>query len=64
MCCCLRGVSRWFTPLACGPGSPELSKSYMDVASTLFALFTSLDRVALTPAMGTLPCGNRAVPWV
>ena len=32
----LRGVSRWFTPLACGPGSPELSKSYMDMASKLF----------------------------
>ena len=23
-------------PLACGPGSPELSKSYMDMASKLF----------------------------
>ena len=22
---CVSGVSRWFTPLACGPGSPELS---------------------------------------
>ena len=32
----VRGVSRWFTPLACGPGSPELSKSYMDMASKLF----------------------------
>ena len=30
------GVSRWFTPLACGPGSPELSKSYMDMARQLF----------------------------
>ena len=29
------GVSRWFTPLACGPGSPELSKSYMDMASKI-----------------------------
>ena len=29
------GVSRWFTPSACGPGSPELSKSYMDMASKL-----------------------------
>ena len=36
MCSCLRGVSRWFTPLACGPGYPELSKSYMDMASKLF----------------------------
>ena len=25
-----------FTPLACDPGSPELSKSYMDMASKLF----------------------------
>ena len=38
MCSCLRGVSRWFTPLACGPGYPELSKSYMDMASKLFTL--------------------------
>ena len=30
------GVSRWFTPSACGPGHPELSKSYMDMAGTLF----------------------------
>ena len=45
-CSCLRGVSRWFTPLACGPGSPELSKSYMDMASKLFT-FTSVSwRVA------------------
>ena len=30
------GASRWCTPLACGPGHPELSKSYMDMASKLF----------------------------
>ena len=30
------GVSRWFTPLACGPGSPELSKSNMDMASKFY----------------------------
>ena len=30
------GVSRWFTSVACGPGSPELSKSYMDMANKLF----------------------------
>ena len=45
MCSCLRGVSRWFSPLACGPGYPELSKSYMDMASKLFTFtftFTSL----------------------
>ena len=28
--------TRWFTPLACGPGSPELSKSNLDMASKLF----------------------------
>ena len=31
-------------PLACGPGYPELSKSYMDMASKLFTFtftFTS-----------------------
>ena len=38
MCNCLRGVSRWFTPLACGPGSPELSKSNLDMASKLFTI--------------------------
>ena len=46
MCSCLRGVSRWFTPLACGPGSPELSKSYMDMASKLFTFtFTYIHTV-------------------
>ena len=24
ICSCLRGISWWFTPLACGPGFPEL----------------------------------------
>ena len=32
------GGSRWLTPLACGPGSPQLSKSYSDMASRLLAL--------------------------
>ena len=31
------GVSRWFAPLDCGSGSPELSKSYSDMAGKLFA---------------------------
>ena len=31
-----RGVSRWFTPLACGPAHPALSKSYMDMAGKPF----------------------------
>ena len=38
MCSYLRGVSRWFTPLACGPGSPELSKSYVNMASNYLHL--------------------------
>ena len=44
MCSCLRGVSRWFTPLACGPGYPELSKSYMDMASKLFTFTFTFTR--------------------
>ena len=44
MCSFLGGVSRWFTPLACGPGSPELSKSYMDMASKLFTFTFTLAR--------------------
>ena len=31
----LRGVPRWFTPSACGPGHQELSKSDMDMDSKL-----------------------------
>ena len=33
---CLKGVSRWFTPLTCRPGHPELSKSYLDMANKVF----------------------------
>ena len=33
---CVREVSRWFTPSACDPGSPELSKSDSDMARKLF----------------------------
>ena len=44
MCSCLRGVSRWFTPLACGPGYPELSKSYMGMASKLFTFTFTFTR--------------------
>ena len=55
MCSCLRGVSRWFTPLACGPGSPESSKSHMDMASKLFTFtftftFTQATEAPLAPA--------------
>ena len=45
MCRCLRGVSRWFTPLACGPGSPELSESYMDMASKLITFTFTLKKI-------------------
>ena len=39
----------WFTPLACGPGSPELSKSYMDMACKLFTFtFTRARAVAVS----------------
>ena len=30
-------VHPWFTPSACGPGSPELSKSDSDMACKLFS---------------------------
>ena len=41
------GVSRWFTPLAWGPGHPELSKSFMDTAGKVFTFtFTSCRRAA------------------
>ena len=36
-----RGVFRWFTPLTCGPGYPELSQSYLDMARNCELLFTS-----------------------
>ena len=35
MCSRLRGVSGWLSPLACGPGSPDLSKSDSDMACKL-----------------------------
>ena len=35
------GVSRWSTPLACGPSSPELSKSYSDMANKQFTYLLS-----------------------
>ena len=51
MCSCLRGVSRWFTPLDCSPGSPELSMSYMDMASKLFTFTLQLHQL-----QGTVCC--------
>ena len=49
------GVSRWFTPSACGPGSPELSKSDSDMASKLFTFtFTQTHNLsALTRTQDT-----------
>ena len=32
------------SPLACGPGSPELSKSYLDMASRLFTFYIYIRR--------------------
>ena len=34
-CSFLMGFSRWFTALVCSPGHPELSNSYMDMASKI-----------------------------
>ena len=55
-----RGVSRWFTPSACGPGSPELSKSDSDMASKLLTFtftFTPLCKFTFTftPILRTAP---------
>ena len=49
------GVSRWFTPLACGPGHQELSKSYMDMASKLVFRYLHLQPCALGAGAGTCP---------
>ena len=38
------GFSGWFTPSACGPGHPELSQSYMDMASKLFTFTSSVQQ--------------------
>ena len=46
------------TPLACGPASPEVSKSCMDMASKLFTFtfkFTCSFR---------RPCLGQIVPWL
>ena len=54
-CSCLRGVSRWFNPWACAPCSPELSKSYMDMASKLLTFtFTFTPTWAFVPTAGQL----------
>jgi len=39
------GVSRWFTPSACGPGAPEVPKSNSDVAGPSAWTETSNTRV-------------------
>ena len=55
----LWGVSRWFTPLACGPGSPGLTKSYMEMASKLFT-FTGQHHASACMDTGSGPhaaCG-------
>ena len=47
-------------PLACGPGSPELSKSYMDMASKLFTFTSTSHRINFTPLNRPAP---RADTW-
>ena len=53
-CSFARGVSRWFTPLACGPGSPQLSKFYMDMTSKLFTFTFTCNQKALCAEVSTL----------
>ena len=36
-------------PLACGPGYPELSKSYMDMASKLFTFTFTFTVASIAP---------------
>ena len=48
MCSCLRGFSKWLYPLACGPGSPELSESYTDMASELFTFTFTFTFISTT----------------
>ena len=48
MCSCLRGFSKWLYPLACGPGSPELSESYTDMASELFTFTFTFTFISAT----------------
>lgn len=48
-CSCLRGVSKWFTPLPCSAGSPELSESCLDVASKLFSYLHIYGRLSRLP---------------
>ena len=63
MCSCLRGVSRWFTPLACGPGSQELTKSYMDMASKLFTFTTQAVAATTGIRLDGNAASNTASAW-
>ena len=59
--------SRWFTLLACGPGHPELSKSYSDMASKWIVY---IEIYSLCPPykphhdihMGTAPPASQCMP--
>ena len=54
------GFSRWFSPSARGPGHPELSKSYMDMASKLLTFTPSAGCDALcVKVLGGHPPGGR-----
>ena len=52
------GFSRWFTPLAFGPGHPELSKSCSDVASKLFISTNQAGVKGCTRSSGARPPGT------
>ena len=62
------GFSRWFTPLACGPGHPELSKSYMDMASSLFIFTLTFTRltfwISATVPVHAILCRGQDLPLV
>ena len=38
MCIWMRGLPRWFTPVACGPGSPGSSECNSDMAGKVFTV--------------------------
>ena len=58
----LRGVSRWFTPLACGPGSPELS--CFPLLSGFLGLLLGLTQTENTGgATSNTCCLNARVSW-
>ena len=47
--------------LACGPGSPELSKSYMDMASKLFTFTLTLEDTSVSKSWLKVASHRQAV---